>query len=119
MLLKKSTIYFLLLVLLTSACSKKNTSKQTPSGIIKQEMMVDILVDIHIAESGIEHSGLHPDSLNQQYANYYQAIFQKYGVSKEKFLRSTSYYFENPSKFEVIYTKVTEKLDQLNAEKWN
>jgi len=116
----KYSIHLLFIIyIIFAACQSKDNKKSTPAGIIKPEVMVDIMVDIHLAESGIDHSGFHPDSLSQHYTDYYFAIFDKYKISKEKFIKSTDYYFENPARFEEIYLKVTEKLDQLNAENWN
>jgi len=107
-------IFFLLF-----SCAEKRLSDKTPPGIIKPDKMVDILCDLHIAESGLEHKGFYGDSLDIYINDYYFAIFQKYGISKEKYIKSINFYLENPYILEIIYRKVTERFEQLNSEKWD
>ena len=106
-------------LVLMFSCADKRLSEKTPPGIIKTDKMVDILCDIHIAESGLEHKGYHGDSLDIYINDYYFAIFKKYNVSKEKYIKSMNFYLENPFILEIVYRKVTERLEQMNSEKWD
>ena len=88
------------------ACS----TNDTPKDLIEQEIMVDIMIDIHLAEAGIQDLRLRKDSAVKVFAAQEKYIFKKYGVSDSSFLRSYNFYLENPEMMEEMYTAVIDSL---------
>lgn len=88
------------------ACS----SNDTPKDIIAREKMVDIMIDIHLAEAGIQDLRLRKDSAERLFATQEKYIFKKYGVSDSSFLRSYNFYLENPEMMEEMYTAIIDSL---------
>jgi hypothetical protein len=93
-------------MLVAIACS----SKDSPKGIIDQEKMVDIMIDIHLAEAAVQEMRLQKDSAAKVYAVQEKYIFKKHNVSDTVFLVSYNYYVEHPEQLELIYAAVIDTL---------
>ena len=88
------------------ACS----SNDAPKDIIAQEKMVDLMIDIHMAEAGLQDLRLQKDSAIKVFAAQEKYILKKYGVSDSSFLRSYNFYLEHPAMMEEIYTAIIDSL---------
>jgi len=112
--LLKHSLFFLL-VMHAIACN--NLKRKY---ILPEDKFVDVLVDIHLAdaialENEPSYSGFRLDS-----AGLYGSVFAKHAVTRAQFDSSVNYYSARPEEFQVIYNKVTGKLNlmldnQLNA----
>ena len=93
-------------MLMAVACS----SQDSPKGIIDQQKMVDIMIDIHLAEAAVQDLRLPHDSASKVYAVQEKYIFKKHGVSDTVFLDSYNYYVKHPDQLELVYAAVIDTL---------
>jgi hypothetical protein len=98
---------FCCVVLLQFACSNR------PDDILSRSEMKSFLTDLHLLE-GVFLSDVTISEDDK--ILYYQALFQKHGISKAQFDSSLVYYTRNPKVFERIYTGVNKNLEGLRAE---
>src|SRR6476646_7295037 len=105
-----SLVLFSILTLLVSCGSKTNS---VPSRIIPKDKMVDVLVDIHLAEAASDNHGLTKPEINLMMASRYDTIFQKHEITFEQFKSSYDYYMNHPDEFSDIYSEVVNKLTTL------
>ncbi len=94
----------LLLVLLAfSACRK------TPSWVIPQDKIEDVLIDIHIAEGIIDNqSGEFPDYESKQ--ELFNAVYKKHGITKQDFDTSLVWYAAHLKDFLKIYEDIDKRM---------
>lgn len=111
---KIRTILFLALIVVF-ACSKPPVKK--PENLIEQERMINILVDVHMAEAAF-NSRRHRDSLVQRSSStdFYYSILQEHEVQDSVFERSLVFYASQPRQFEKMYRKVMNQLTEIEQE---
>ncbi len=96
--LKKISLAFLFVATL-AACSK-------PQGVLSEEDMAYLLVDIHIAESSLRIFTATP--LEKQ--SYFNSIFDKHGVTKAIYDSSLVWYSQNPEEYVLVYDLVLDSM---------
>lgn len=100
------------------ACSdnnSKNTHVENPD-IIEEELLVDILVDIHKLDAAFV-SGAIPDSAIYNNVNLYYSVFENHGATKEEYNATIRHYAENDLvKMNELYDKVLAKLMKEKGE---
>lgn len=116
MLNKKFVFYCLLIVICFSSFGCKKKHSAIPSGIIKKETMINIMVDVNLIEATlrVKQSLYNKDS--SYVKDYYDLVFKKYNITKEQFNNSLKYYSKHPDKFGEIYDEVINKLSRLQSE---
>jgi hypothetical protein len=113
--MKKILSQLLVLVLLISACGKSVEKK--PSRLLSRDRMISILVDIHLAESVYQTSHYTNNSLKQYTeSDYYYSILHKYKTADTVFEQSLIYYSGKPKEFEKIYSRVLNRLNEMQQE---
>lgn len=82
----------------------------TPEYVIKEDDMVDLLVDLHKGEGvvDINHSAYRNDSVKKVLK---QSIYARHGVTSEQVDTSLVWYGHNIEKYIEIYDKVIERLE--------
>lgn len=103
------------LVLAAIGCSKPPVEK--PENLLREDQMVNMLVDIHLAEATfINRRSI--DSLveNSSSANFYYSILDKYQVTDSVFEKSFVFYASNPRKFEKMYRQAMNELNEMEQE---
>ncbi|CAN5485632.1 hypothetical protein BH09BAC4_BH09BAC4_13210 [soil metagenome] len=86
---------------------------ERPDNLIAQDKMVDILTEVHIAESQVSRLSLGSlDSSNIAYKHLENQIFRKFAVDTAMYRKSYIFYSSHPSDMEAIYKQVTERLKQ-------
>lgn len=88
------------------ACSSDDSQK----AVLTQEEMVNILIDIHLAEAGVQDMRLVPDSAAKIYSAEEKLIFKKHHVTDSNFIRSYNFYIEHSDQMEEIYSAVIDSL---------
>jgi hypothetical protein len=94
------------------ACS--NSEKKY---IIPENKLVDVLVDLHLADGMTEYinvAGFADYTLDS--ASLYTAIFNKHGVTRAEFDSTLSYYSTRTGRFQKIYEKVALKISLMEKE---
>ena len=89
------------------ACKPK-----TPRQYIQPDDMEDILVEYHVAKAMAMQKAQRDMSRSYQTALYIDAVLAKYGVSKAQFDSSLVYYYTRADRFEPIYKRVSERLEE-------
>lgn len=107
-------IPFILLIAISS-CEDEVVKK--PKNLIKEDKMIDIIVDAHLAEAAfnLRHSR---DSLIMQSSstNFYYSVLKDHNVADSIFEKSFVYYASYPKKFEKMYQDVMNKLNEMEQE---
>jgi hypothetical protein len=109
--------FFLILVmaLVFSACEEPVVEK--PKKLVPRDRMVDMLTDMHIAESVFQNRRYSSDQVFQfTEADFYYSILKKYNVVDSTFEKSLIYYSSYPKEFEKIYSRVLNKLNEMEQE---
>jgi hypothetical protein len=105
---------YLILSLFVLILSCKNDSLNTvskPKNLLTKNQMAEIIVDMHIAEAGLNASNLSLDSLKNMSAGYDSFIFDKYQIKEEDFEKSYDYYLCVPYELDTVYQNVIELLN--------
>jgi len=78
--------------------------------------MIDMLVDIHMAEATFTR--MRTDSIvkNSSSINFYYSVLEKYEVPDSVFEKSFVYYTSNPKHFEEMYREVMNKLSEIEQQ---
>lgn len=105
---------WLLCCLLIAACSPgANDQTRRPDNLLPADQMVDILTEVHIAESRVSKLGLTAaDSSALIYRHLEQKIYRKLKVDTAAYRQSYNYYASDPTQLEAIYKEVVKKLQQ-------
>ncbi len=106
--------FVLFLVFVLAACEKTPFDK--PENLIKEKQMINMLVDMHLAEATYNH--IRYDSTFQKSSSsvFYYSVLNKYQVPDTVFEKSFLYYASSPRNFEKMYRKVLNKLSELEQE---
>jgi len=115
----KTFIFLVILVCIFSSCERGDRLLNSrPAGVISEKHMVDVLVDIHLAESALRVANIQKtmpgDSTYQR--SLFLEVFDKQRITPDEFQKSLSYYSAQISKLDEIYTEVIARLTQMESE---
>jgi len=103
----KSLSFILCLILI--GCG--NQQKETPQDILSENIFINLLKDIHLAEAKFElHKTKGMDNAKNELAHNYKTIYKIHEVSPDDFDKTLDYYAQHPEQLEKIYTRVLEQL---------
>jgi hypothetical protein len=107
----KFRIFFVLL-LFFAGCDKPVYNK--PKKLISEKKMIDMLVDIHLAEAMSQNMQFKVEEMKKlKTQDYYYSILKKYNVADSTFEKSLVFYGGMPKEFEKMYSKVLDRLHLL------
>lgn len=112
MMVQNSIKYFLilLLALIFSACNE-DKAKEVPSNIVSEAIFIEILKDIHVAESAVEKMRLeNVESIVRHKKTFFLNVIDKFGLSQRDFNDNYDFYSKDVTYFAEIYDKVLEML---------
>jgi hypothetical protein len=104
----------IIFLLILSSCNNKDKIKG--KYIIPRDKLVEVLVEIHIADGvaytarSLQHSAVF-DSLS-----YRKYIFEKYNITRMEFDSTISAYAHQPNKFDELYEEVINELIRREGE---
>ena len=84
----------------------------TPSQYIQPDDMEDILVDYHLVRALAHNTSMNRDSVPYFQALCTEAVFRKHGITQELFDSSMVYYYTRADRFEAIYKRVADRLEE-------
>jgi len=93
------------------ACDKLPVEKH--DNLIKEKKMINMMVDLHIAEATFNHMRYDSIVKNSSSANFYYSILEKYEVQDSVFEKSFVFYASSPKNFEKMYRQVMNKLSVI------
>lgn len=102
-------MYRQLIILLTLFCLSCKSDK-LPEGVISEEKMIEILMDVYLAETELSGLSLHRDTSMLIFEKYEKIIFERANISKDSYKESLSYYYNHPDKLDKIYEVVLDSL---------
>ncbi|AFL86211.1 hypothetical protein Belba_3723 [Belliella baltica DSM 15883] len=105
--MKKLKLIIPIVIFLVS-CGKN----KLPEGILDEDKMVSVLIDIHIAEGLVSTLPINYDSSRTMYPMFENEVFRKHNVADSVFHRSLEYYLANPRIIDRIYART---IDSLNV----
>lgn len=88
------------------ACKKQ----EIPSGILSESKVVEVLVDIHLAEGLVSSFPIHYDSSRILYPYFENEVFLKHDVSDSVFKKSLEYYMLDVKTMDRIYARIIDSL---------
>jgi hypothetical protein len=90
-------------------------SDDTPAGLIPEDKMVQVQVDIHIADAVVEHkSGVQVVNIPLTNA-LYDRIYKNYGITAAQYKASYKYYEGHPDIMDRMYTQIITELSKKEA----
>lgn len=84
----------------------------TPSQYIQPDDMEDILVDYHLARAMSDQEMNRNGGSNYVCGLYLEAVLRKHGVTQAEFDSSLIYYYTRADRFDDIYKRVAERLEE-------
>lgn len=113
----KSIIFVLVLFI-----SCKNEEVKIPKDVFSEEKMINLLVEIHLADAMAANERIKEvNLLNEVKKAYFSSLLEKENISLADFENSLAFYQKNADLFFGVYEKVmvklTEKEADLNGEK--
>lgn len=92
------------------ACSGEE-AQLPPPGLIPAEKIIPLIVDLQVLESHYEGAYQHPQLFKDALDSSSQLLFTEYGVTKQQFDQSYSYYARDIT---AIYSIYEAALDSVN-----
>ena len=88
-----------------------NQQKETPQNILSENIFINLLKDIHLAEAKFElHKTKGMENAKNELAYNYSSIYRKYEITLDYFDKTLDHYAQHPEQLEKIYTRVLEQL---------
>jgi hypothetical protein len=106
----KKTVIILAFLVTAFACDREVIEK--PKHLVREKQMINMLVDIHLAEATFNHRRNDSIVRKSSSVNFYYSSLEKYEVPDSVFERSFVYYASNPKNFEKMYREVMNKLSE-------
>ncbi|GAB3195922.1 DUF4296 domain-containing protein [Pontibacter aydingkolensis] len=72
--------------------------------------MVQVLADIHIAESQVESKVIYPDTALMSFNFREKEIFEEHGVTEQEFRSTYQYYLDNLKQMDELYEIIVDTL---------
>tara|TARA_B100001758_G_C17921489_1_gene358701 strand:+ start:40 stop:372 length:333 start_codon:yes stop_codon:yes gene_type:complete len=103
--------YLLIFFCLYLSCNTTNT--QYPDNIIKEELFITVLKEIHLAEAEFElNKSKGKEAASKILANTYSEIYLTHHINEKLFEETLTYFSSHPEKLEQIYSKVIKDLSE-------
>ena len=99
--------FWVLIILAVFSCKKE---EKIPEGILSEEQMVAMLIDIHIAQAAIRELHLDTDSAAYLFKVFERETMLKNNAKDSAFYTSYSWYLDHPQQMYEIYTAVVDTL---------
>jgi hypothetical protein len=111
----KNWALIICMAMLSASCNSILNSK--PLGILSEEQMIDVLVDIHLTEATLKiaNDSLARVSDTTELRNRFAQVFRKHDVEPDDFNASLNYYLEHIEQIDKIYTEVINRLTAMEA----
>lgn len=96
-------------------------SEKVPEVVYQEDEMVDILLDIYLAQAKVgQNRAIKRDSAEVLYKYYENYLLDKHGTDTTTFYNSLIYYFQEPDKFdrinEIVLDSLNLRLEKIEAQ---
>lgn len=103
----KRLIFFIVLIIGQVSCGDSNR----PEGLLSEDQMVQVMVDIHMAEGLAGSLPVSYDSSKKLYPMFESRVFEKHQVEDSVYRESLQYYLRDAKKMEELYGRVVDSLN--------
>lgn len=86
------------------------SSDRKPKGLLSEDKMVSVIVDIHLAEGFVQSLPIPYDSSRKLYPALERDVFEKHAVTDSVYLESFQYYLRDAVFMERVYARVIDSL---------
>lgn len=107
--------HFLIIIFITIVFSCNNASKNTQKDLLPESKMVEVLLDIHIAEAKVSEMKLNKDTAFAIYQELENEIWKKHQLDKAKFVKTKTFYINNLDLYENLYKKIIDSLGVMES----
>lgn len=112
----KNILILISAIFILSGCRSKTDRVKPPETVFNAEEMVDILVDIHLAEGVYKNRYKLELKKKQDPKDYHQWVLEKHGIENEKLEESLVFYGRYPEHYREIYEKVLNRLNEMESQ---
>jgi hypothetical protein len=84
-----------------------------PEGVLSEDKMVEVLIDIHMAEGYVSSFPIHYDSSRRLYPLFETELFNKHQVPDSVFSESLVYYMRDTRAMNRIYARTIDSLSVI------
>ncbi len=112
----RNLFYALLMFFAFTACKNKASK---PKDLLPESKLIPILVDLHLAEGGVDNKVFYDDSITVDLQAEYDNIFREHNITEEHFKQSFQYYQTKPAELGEMYQKVLDSLEALERKLQN
>lgn len=113
----KNLILFLIVLGLSSCYTENKPTIKAPDFLMSEELVVDILTDLQLAEGIITYSRLGKTSIKRDFKDsIYQVIFNHYEITAEQLNENLDYYNNDLEQMEKMYEQVLINLSKYESE---
>lgn len=95
------------------------TREKIPEGILSEPEMVNILIQLYVAEEKLSKAAVPYDSSSRLVPYFRAKVFENTGVPDSVYKKSMEYYMANPKKLDFIYTALVDSLSLKEQSKPN
>lgn len=109
---KRYLFLFMPLMLAFLSCDEPVVSK--PKNLVSRDKMINILTDIHLAEAIYQTRRFSSDRIMRLTdTDFYYSVLKKHNVPDSTFEMSLIYYTSTPKEYEKIYSRVLNRLNEM------
>lgn len=84
--------------------------EKKPEGLLSHDQMVNLMVNVYLAEARLSTKGISRDSAAKLFAPYEAKLLEDRGLSDSVLRANYSYYLERPKELEIILDAVIDTL---------
>ena len=81
-----------------------------PSRLLTEQEMISIMTDVQILEADMNYKKSNGKMIGDMPKEYYQQLFEHYGITDSIFAENMRYYTHDPATMERIMDSVTQRL---------
>lgn len=101
---------------LLAACSSAEKKIDIPKNVIPPQKMTEVLRDVQLMQSHVDQERLVDPYILDSTGAYYNAVYQKYNISKAEFDSSMSFYSKEPALLDSIYNRMFAQLQEMDLD---
>ena len=104
------------MLLLFASCNSSTTNTSASKEKLPKEKMIEVLMDVHLAEASINTLDRNKKNGVTEIANQYAVIFKKHEVKAEDFFSTYNYYIEHAAIMDSVYGELVSRITTLQGQ---
>lgn len=108
-------IFFSVLLFSCEAEKKEAIPTAVPEHVVPEEIMVDVLVDLHMIEASLSLKMMEDHGVARDTSEFYNP-YKKHNITRKAFEESFLYYANQPQQLNAMYEEVLNRLNQKHVE---